>query len=317
MTTDLDRAFARLDTFFSQRFPRQIRLLRCRTSLHPGRHADIIDDLRQSLALDCSEHPETITSLDEASLWQRWHRLVQREHYAIRGRQVASLEGAPPPLAHESRTAQLETLSKHQQELLNTVQDQCVLLKNGRVSLGATAQRLGIHPRALRDLWSSLTEELGLGEAHTHFWCNRLAEALLDSVEAALASTEPPEPASTCESPWQTFRQRFRRIRRALAVRQQPIPIRDALLQLSPRRARTQPPTEQLLLTAEQVAPKHPRLAPIRARVRRQAQHAKQANHTRKGTSTASLGTGHRLDTASMARNRVSMRLRSSYSHCE
>ena len=79
-------ALSHLETFFARALPTLLRRLHSRKGLNPRRHADVVDDLRQDLRLDCLENADVIEDLTPEQRQARWFRLVEHRHYQLRGR---------------------------------------------------------------------------------------------------------------------------------------------------------------------------------------------------------------------------------------
>ncbi len=197
------RALSCLQGFKSRSLPALQRRLACWKGLQSRRHADVLEDLLQELALDCMENPELILELEERERHSRWFRLIQKKHYQLRLRSARRSEvrdemdrlpasgrlGGPN---WEEQIAQLE-LPSATKEGLALLRAGAVHLKNGRLNLERSSENTGLSRDAIRQLWQELSAALGFGPEYRRFWQGRLAEALL-----ALAADQLQEAGSLC-----------------------------------------------------------------------------------------------------------------------
>ncbi|MHC5063557.1 MAG: hypothetical protein ACYTG5_06245 [Planctomycetota bacterium] len=183
-----ERALSCLQGFKSRSLPALQRRLACWKGLQSRRHADVLEDLLQELALDCLENSALILKLEERERHSRWFRLLQKKHYQLRLRSArrcevreeldrlpASSEGGP------NWEEQLEALDLHPDLLdgITILRERGVHLKNGRLNLERSSSQTGLSRDSIRRLWRELSSALGYDREYRNFWQRRLAEALL------------------------------------------------------------------------------------------------------------------------------------------
>ncbi len=206
------------------------------------RHEDVLDDVRQELAVDCLVGAEEVLALEERERHRRWFRIVQQVHYRLRTRDAryetgnAELDRLPTQSVDDDLDA-LEMRGDHR-DALKSIQRAATHLKNGRLNAEATASALGMHRVQFKQLWERLTNALGFGDHYVDFWRERLLEALVQHTADRLTangalrvcrqSTRLPDPRAS--------RRRIERVRAALS---------------------SHPPTQQLKSVFAQALGKH------------------------------------------------------------
>ncbi len=168
-----------LAEFYRSALPAAVRRLRTWHGLDPAHHGDVVDDLRQDIAVDFVTHRDELNQLPPQARHDRWLRIVGRSHYSLRtkGRQVtaatdldALADAAPPPTP-----ASLDDLDT---AFVDDLLRNAVRLKNGRLNEKITARSIGITPVRLRAQQARLVDALA-GARAIEFWQRRLVEALL------------------------------------------------------------------------------------------------------------------------------------------
>lgn len=202
--------------------------------LHPGRHADVLQDLHQDLLLDCLEHGDTIAALSTQERNGRWFRLLEKRHYQLRLRDGRQTEPgiSPDSLVGGPREGLPPQLGTSERNLAHRLLDAATHLKNGRLNTGATAQRLGVHRRHVVAAWARMATALGYDRDYVDFWRRRLVEALVglaaDLLRDRLRLHIHGEEQRTRPDPRGRLR-RIRHIRNQLSVRPVPADIRGVL----------------------------------------------------------------------------------------
>ncbi len=169
-----------LQDFFTRALPGAIRRLGCWQGLHQERHADVIDDIRQDIAIDYLTHRDATLALPPSERHERWLRVMGRSHYRMRGRTnylaiaEPALDALPAPAV--DGVGELGDDNLHFAEQMCT---SAVHLKNGRINERQTARTIGVSENELRVRQQRLIEELGLDAQTVAFWRQRLVEALL------------------------------------------------------------------------------------------------------------------------------------------
>ena len=258
------RAFEHLDEFLARGLPGLLRRMRDWKGLHPTRHGDVVEDLRQDLWLDCLENADIIESLSDQQRRARWYRLLEHRHYQlrVRGRDQIHAGVLPEHVAcSDNRVDPAGTAT-------NIVPDPGVgsllggaaHMKNGRINVNATSRLLGIPSREIRGGWSQLADALGYGGEFLGFWRQRLVEALVGLAADMLrdqgllrvhdeVGRRRPDPRARLR--------RIRGIKRQLSVRPVPRDLRRALARWNTTTATTIDP-DQALQAAELLAPDDP-----------------------------------------------------------
>lgn len=163
-----DAALLLLETFSLRVLPGTVRRIARWKRIAPSALPDLMDDLRQELALDCLLHPETVVEAPTEQRHSRWMRLAERWVYHQRhgGRCMeeisAQTPAPPPPTALPADVGSVPT----------------VAMGNGRVNLAASAARNRTRIRNLQQQIEVLAGRLGHDGRYHSFWRARLAEAL-------------------------------------------------------------------------------------------------------------------------------------------
>jgi hypothetical protein len=176
------RSLTHLEDFVDRALPAMLRRMWHWKGLHPGRHADVVQDLQQDLLLDCLENGETIAHLTPRERNGRWFRLVEQRHYQLRLRDGRQCDPsvAPDDLGTWStRDDPATCLDGVGDPLARRLLGAATHLKNGRLNAGATAGRLGLHRRDITEAWTRVADALGYDERFLAFWRRRLVEALV------------------------------------------------------------------------------------------------------------------------------------------
>jgi hypothetical protein len=225
-------AFDHLEAFRRGALLATLRRLAVWKGLGP-QHQDVVDDLRQELALDCVANATLVTNLDRRARHARWFRLVQREHYRLRVRGARSVEASQCldelPAIETTREARASALDA---ELAARLARSVHRFKNGRLNAERTAQSLRVGPNRLRTLRCELAEQLGHGAEYRAFWQRRLCEALVGAAAALLHARGAlrlfGDRQATLPDHATSLR-RLRRIKAALSVCQRSRAVRSAL----------------------------------------------------------------------------------------
>ncbi len=168
VTTALDL----LEPFASRVLPGTVRRIAAWRRLPRAVTIDLLDDLRQELALDCLQHGQTICDLPQPERHRRWMRLAERWiHRSIRGSRRGASPVPDPELLPSHDPDPVDDLP----ELPDTLSKR---LRNGRCNLSACARRGGPTQHWLRRQIDGLAAQLGRGTRYVDFWRNRLAEVL-------------------------------------------------------------------------------------------------------------------------------------------
>ncbi|MFO1051156.1 MAG: hypothetical protein U1F36_02935 [Planctomycetota bacterium] len=227
-------ALSLLEGFRSRVLPGVLRRMSVWKRLEASGQQEVAADAMQELALDCLAHPQEVLALPERDRHTRWIRIVQRVHYAMRERSARKSAGedALDAIVIESHLSPDIPLDEPDRELLRRMLDGADHLKNGRMSLRATARGLGVSTNALTALRARVAEALGHDDERETYWRGRLAEALCSMAAAWLrddgvlnlwddASRRGFEP--------ERCRTRLARIKEALALRPPAPETRQAL----------------------------------------------------------------------------------------
>ena len=155
------QALALVDQFNTRLLPQAIRRLAGRRGLCRTQQRDLLEDTAQELRLDALEHAKAICALPPPERHQRWFRATERFVYRQRlaaPRLHESAEGAESAAASEAIGA-----FDPNQEPWRSLREQTQRHGNGRLNLKATAGRMGLSERHVRQLWERCSE---IGRAH-------------------------------------------------------------------------------------------------------------------------------------------------------
>lgn len=248
-------ALALADHFTSRLLPQAIRRLSARRGLSRTQQRDLLEDAAQEIRLDALEHAQEICALSATARHQRWFRATERFVYRQRlcaPRLTEATEGVEPPLPEDA--CALVDLT---QEPWRSLREHTQRHGNGRPNLKATAGRMRLPERQVRQLWERCTSQLGYDDQFLAFWGRRLAEALTGLAADLLRDAgachllpqrrEPPDPHGR--------RRRIRRIRRMLQLRPLPPPLRRALALDVHERAQAATQPLRMLVQATALAP--------------------------------------------------------------
>lgn len=198
--------------------------------------AQLLDDVRQELALDCLENAAEIVELTHTELRQRWFRRVQTVQYRLFGsaaRMRGEIEDPDILAAPGASPAEVGLeLDPADRMMVFAIARDSVHLKNGRLNAEATAERLGITVRALQRLGHRIAAWLGVDARALGFWRRRLAEALVAYAAASLRGAGRVTLAQRAErhrADPAACRQRIARIRAALRRYPLPADMRTAM----------------------------------------------------------------------------------------
>ncbi len=180
VTAPTPDALQRCETFLRDRLPGILRRYAVWKGLDRDLHADVVDDMRQEVVLDCLQHAQQVCDLPEPDLRTRWYRLVQRHHYrhwrdSRQQRLDAEISGACIPSPVDPRSI----LPRKEQQVVERLTQAAVFLSNGRLNLTQTADQLGTSATTLRAMRRGAAQRLGLGPVQLRFYRRRLAEALV------------------------------------------------------------------------------------------------------------------------------------------
>lgn len=268
--TDDDCREAALDAveqFRSRVMPGILRRMSIWKRLDARGQSDIAAEAMQELALDALANPRAVLALQERDRHTRWIRIVQHVHYSLRER-VTRKRAADDALdemwVEAPHGFELE-LSKEDEELLAAMLHEATHLKNGRLSLRATAKAIGVSPARLAGLRERVAEALGHDRERESLWRARLAEALTSMVAASLraqGSLNLLEHDARRPFRLNECRDRLRRIRSALALSPIHPQAEQALALLLSGPDHEAPPLEprELLRTAARLAPTDARI---------------------------------------------------------
>jgi hypothetical protein len=165
---DRTTALTQLAMFQTCLLPTTVRRIAAWKQLSRACLSDLLDDVRQELAVDCLEHAPQIVGLAVRDRHQRWMRIAERwiYHQRIAYRWQRTRLGHDDALVPPPSLLPLPTPPRFES------------LQNGRLNRAATATRAG---RKLRELTAELEGfawQLGHDDDHHGFWCRRAAEAL-------------------------------------------------------------------------------------------------------------------------------------------
>ncbi|MBI5852035.1 MAG: hypothetical protein HZB39_13565 [Planctomycetes bacterium] len=183
-----DAALAYLEPFRARVLPGVLRRMALWKRLEAASQQEIAADSMQELAIDCLANPGEVLALSDRDRHTRWIRIVQRVHYALHertSRKHSSEDLLEFVEAHETAPMELP-LSRSDRRLLERMLGAADLLKNGRMSLRATARALGVSPNTLAELRVRVVEALGFGGEREKYWRGRLADALCSTAAAWL-----------------------------------------------------------------------------------------------------------------------------------
>ena len=258
-----DAALAFLEAFRSRVLPGVLRRMAIWKRLEASGQQELAGEAMQELAVDCLAHPAELVALPERDRHTRWIRIVQRVHYALRERSTRKSVGEDALRSLECGSTPLPIdvpLSASDARLLERMLAHATHLKNGRVSLRATARALGVSPNTLAALRSRVARALGHDDDRSDFWRTRLADALCSTAAAWLrqgGDLNLWDDARRRDFEPEQCRARFARIRDALALRPPDPQMRQALeLVLTPATGRPVAVSpRELLRIAERIAP--------------------------------------------------------------
>lgn len=253
---------ALLDDFVQRALPTLLRRMRCWKGLHPRHHADIIEDLRQDLLLDCLEHADALAAMSQVERHGRWFRLLERRHYQLRVRasRRAELTWPPEGLAApaSSPVALTEMVSDGDRRMAQRLQHDATTLKNGRLNTEATAEQLGVHSRDVRAFWGRIAAALGYDDQFLAFWRRRLVEALVGLAADLLRDRGlvrlHDEPGRARPDPAGRLR-RIAQIKKQLNVRPLPADLKSVLAQFTQRGAQRSATPWLALQAARRLSP--------------------------------------------------------------
>lgn len=228
----LDSAAAALllaDHFTSRLLPQAMRRLAARRGLCRTQQRDLLEDAAQEIRVDALQHAAEIQALPATERHQRWFRATERFVYRQRLCAPRLAEGAEDLEPHSPLPTDLPV--DLTQEPWRSLREHTQRHGNGRPNLKATAGRMRLPERHVRQLWERCTSQLGYDDQFLVFWGRRLAEALTGLAADLLRDgghchllpqrREPPDPNGR--------RRRIRRIRRMLQVRPLPQHLRRAV----------------------------------------------------------------------------------------
>ena len=164
----LQQALALLDAFARRLLGGTLRRVLAWKRLPSFALHDVLDDVRQELALDCLQNARTIVGLDRHDRHLRWMRIAERFVYRARvqaDRERPIVRDAPVPCESGMDLRDLPWLDAND-------------LSNGRRNITATARRYGMQPRELREAIHRHATAAGHDASYHEFWRARAAEAL-------------------------------------------------------------------------------------------------------------------------------------------
>lgn len=159
-------ALIHLEHFCSRILPGTVRRIASWKQLRSGQLPDLLDEIRQELAVDCLENAVVVSLLPTAERNARWMRFAERfvYHQFVRGRAEEVHEHIPAPPTGPSLQQPLVSLG--------------VALTNGRWNMTRSAEHSGRRMVNLRRDLDRLVSELGCDVDYDAFWRARLAEAM-------------------------------------------------------------------------------------------------------------------------------------------
>lgn len=163
-------ALGHVHSFCERVLPGVVRRIAVWKRLGTGRLPDLLDELRQEIALDCLLDPDLVLRLPAAERNARWMRLAERWIYrhCVRERTAEEVhELLPAPSQGRPPDARFLPLV-----------DVGVSLGNGRWNMTASAVRCGRRVTHLRADVELLAQDLGIDREYDAFWHARLAEAM-------------------------------------------------------------------------------------------------------------------------------------------
>lgn len=258
-------ALLRLDQFGQRILPMAVARLARWRGCHRNTRLDLLDEMRQELALDCIEHPSLICSLPTAQRHKRWFQLLHRSYYRLfTTRRRALGFDVWTAAAHASEPWHADLAARLHR--LPEVQDLLAAERHasGRTNLDGTARRHGVSQRHLRHALRRLAATCGHDREFLDFWRQRTAEALLGLAADLLQQhagvrlyprqRNLPDPAARLS--------RLGRIRSLVGVQPLPADLRAALSLPRLRAARSLADAGRLLAQAAALAPKLAGLRP-------------------------------------------------------
>jgi hypothetical protein len=251
------QALACLDQFCTRFLPGTVRRIMAWKGLSRRTYRDILDEVRQELAVDCLTHCWRAATQPTHARHLHWMRISERFIYRT---WVSRLPNLAPDEDTPARPEQC--IAPDPAHAWSEALPPIERMDNGRINQARTAQRLGTTPRALYARIESLAERLDRGADHVAFWRLRLVEALVglgsDLLRDAGAVHLLPRPRSRPDP--DARRRRLRRLGGHFAVRPTTIEERTLLRHwLRKRRLETARP-RQLFEHAAELAP-HSRAA--------------------------------------------------------
>ncbi|MCA8966165.1 MAG: hypothetical protein KDC48_14875, partial [Planctomycetes bacterium] len=223
-----DTALDLLEPFVARVLPGTVRRIATWRSLSSAVATDLLDDLRQELALDCLQHGRAIRDLPQPERHRRWMRLVE---CWIRRQTRASRRGACPQPDPELLISREAAPTDELPELPELPAAFSRRMRNGRCNLSACARDGGATQHALRREVDALVARLGRGARYVGFWRNRLAEVLTGlaadllrqrgALQVVRGATSAPDP--------QRRLLRLRRLRRRVPVWRNAIDLRRVM----------------------------------------------------------------------------------------
>ncbi|MBK8098850.1 MAG: hypothetical protein IPK26_17185 [Planctomycetes bacterium] len=253
------QALLRLDEFGRRILPMAVARLARWRGCHRNTRLDLLEELRQELALDCLQYPTQICGLTTPQRHKRWFRLLHRAYYRLftARRRARGFDVWTAP-AHDGEPWNDRTATRLHG--LPAVQDLLEVDRHasGRANLDGTARRRGGNPRRLRQALRQLAALCGHDREFLDFWRHRTAEALVGLAADLLQQGGPlslyPRRRRLPDPEGRLYR--LGRIRALAGVQPLPADLRRALSLPRLQAARSLADAHRLLLQAEELAPR-------------------------------------------------------------
>jgi hypothetical protein len=226
-TTARELALALLQPFSERILPGVVRRLSHWRGYGIGQRLDLLEEVRQDLAVDCLQHASLVSRLGEPDRHARWFRIMERRIRREPTVPIGAIERGG--LHARSEQHDMPLLEGLDLRLLDA--DRIIRLRNGRCNVELTADRLGMRPEQIREAWERLADRVGFDHVFLSFWRQRLTEALVglaadllrddNAVRTLEAARRPPDPELRLR--------RLRRIHATVRVRPLPNDLRCAL----------------------------------------------------------------------------------------
>lgn len=163
-----------LAPFAARVLPSTVRRIAAWRGLSRATTTDLLEDVRQELALDCLLHGAAIVALPEPERHRRWMRLAERWIYRQRRHGWRRPERAP----EQEEPAIVDPAPRDEADVPELPATLLVHMRNGRCNISASARSGAGTRHSLRRQIDAIAGRLGLSDRTMHFWRSRVGETL-------------------------------------------------------------------------------------------------------------------------------------------